>query len=108
MINLFSYLLHDEFIDNFDLVQDKLIDFCYQEKEKFTVGLQVSNGENAWHSEKEYYKKNNILSETVQLFLNSESEPKFKEMVNSLQDRYNTDNLTDTVYKAIENEYNNS
>ena len=71
MINLFSYLLHDEFIDNFDLVQDKLIDFCYQEKEKFTVGLQVSNGENAWHSEKEYYKKNNILSETVQLFLNN-------------------------------------
>ena len=44
----------------------------------------------------------------IQLFLNSESEPKFKEMVNSLQDRYNTDNLTDTVYKAIENEYNNS
>ena len=44
----------------------------------------------------------------IQLFLNSESEPKFNEMVNSLQDRYNTDNLTDTVYKAIENEYNNS
>ena len=42
----------------------------------------------------------------VQLFLNSDSEPKFKEMANSLQDRYNTDNLTDTVFKAIENEYN--
>ena len=42
----------------------------------------------------------------VQLFLNSESEPKFKEMVNSLQDRYNTNNLTDTIYKAIENEFN--
>jgi len=44
----------------------------------------------------------------IQLFLNSESEPKFKDMINSLQDRYNTDNLTDTVYKAIENEHNNS
>ena len=44
----------------------------------------------------------------IQLFLNSESEPKFKEMINSLQDRYNTDNLTDTVYKAIENEHNRS
>ena len=44
----------------------------------------------------------------VQLFLNSDSEPKFKEMANSLQDRYNTDNLTDTVFKAIENEYNRS
>ena len=44
----------------------------------------------------------------VQLFLNSDSEPKFKEMANSLQDRYNTDNLTDTVFKAIENEFNRS
>ena len=44
----------------------------------------------------------------IQLFLNSESEPKFKDMISSSQDRYNTDNLTDTVYKAIENEHNNS
>ena len=52
-------------IDNF-VVQDKLID--EQEKEKFTVGLQVSNGENAWHSEKEYYKKNNnIRNSTIVL-----------------------------------------
>ena len=42
----------------------------------------------------------------VQLFLNSESEPKFKEMINALQERYNTNNLTDTVFKAIENEHN--
>ena len=76
MINLFSYLLHDEFIDNFDLVQDKQIDYCYKEKEKFTTGygdaqgLKLSNGEYSWHSEKKYYK-NTILSETVQLFLNN-------------------------------------
>ena len=44
----------------------------------------------------------------IQLFLNSGSEPKFKDMISSLQDRYNTDNLTDTVFKAIEYEYNNS
>tara|TARA_B100000131_G_C17846243_1_gene503929 strand:+ start:44 stop:673 length:630 start_codon:yes stop_codon:yes gene_type:complete len=76
MIQLFSHLLHDGFVDNFDSIQDKLINFCYKEKEKFTTGygdskgLQISNGENSWHSEKEYYK-NNILSETVQLFLNN-------------------------------------
>ena len=64
MINLFSHLLHDGFVDNFDSIQNKLIDFCYQEKEKFTTGygdssgLQVSNGENSWHSEKEYHKNN--------------------------------------------------
>ena len=44
----------------------------------------------------------------IQLFLNSESEPKFKAMIENLQDRYNTNNLTDTVYKAIENENNRS
>ena len=76
MINLFSHLIHDGFVDNFDLIQDKLIDYCYKEKEKFTTGygdaqgLKLSNGEYSWHSEKKYYK-NTILSETVQLFLNS-------------------------------------
>ena len=44
----------------------------------------------------------------IQLFLNSESEPKFKDMIETLQERYNTNNLTDTVYKAIENENNRS
>ena len=44
----------------------------------------------------------------VQLFLNSESEPKFKEMVSFLQEKYDINNLTDTVYQAIENEYNRS
>lgn len=42
----------------------------------------------------------------VQLFLNSETEPKFKEMVVSLQNEYQTNNLTDTVFKAIEYAYN--
>jgi hypothetical protein len=44
----------------------------------------------------------------IQLFLDSTSEPKFKEMVDSLKLHYNITNLTDVVYKAIENEYNNS
>jgi len=40
----------------------------------------------------------------VQLFLNSETEPLFKKMIEKLQKIYGTSNLTDTVYKAIENE----
>jgi len=44
----------------------------------------------------------------VQLFLNSENEPMFKKMVESLQKIYGTSNLTDTVYRAIENENANS
>lgn len=44
----------------------------------------------------------------VQLFLDSSTEPKFKEMIDHLKNIYKIDNLTDTVYKAVENEYNNS
>lgn len=44
----------------------------------------------------------------VQLFLDSSTEPKLKEMIDHLKNIYKIDNLTDTVYKAVENEYNNS
>tara|TARA_R110000787_G_scaffold117540_2_gene228218 strand:- start:3821 stop:4423 length:603 start_codon:yes stop_codon:yes gene_type:complete len=42
----------------------------------------------------------------VQLFLDSESEPKFKEMAELLSTIYESKNLTETVLQAIENEYN--
>tara|TARA_R100000963_G_C4640491_1_gene104145 strand:- start:1479 stop:2081 length:603 start_codon:yes stop_codon:yes gene_type:complete len=42
----------------------------------------------------------------VQLFLDTESEPKFKEMLTVLQSVYLTKNITETVCQAIENEYN--
>lgn len=44
----------------------------------------------------------------VQLFLSSETEPMFKQMCDALQERYGTTNMTDTVYKAIEDAYNNT
>lgn len=44
----------------------------------------------------------------VQLFLSSETEPMFKQMCEALQQRYGTTNLTDTVYKAVEDAYPNS
>lgn len=44
----------------------------------------------------------------VQLFLSSETEPMFKQMCDALQERYSTSNLTDTVYKAVEDAYHNS
>ncbi len=44
----------------------------------------------------------------VQLFLNTETEPLLKKMVEHLKQKYNTANLTDTIYKAVENAYDNS
>jgi hypothetical protein len=41
----------------------------------------------------------------VQLFLNTETEPLFKNWELKLRAKYNTDNLTDTVYKALKDCY---
>lgn len=43
----------------------------------------------------------------VQLFLNTKNYPEFIQMVESLQEKYQTDNITDTVFKAIKYAYNN-
>ena len=39
----------------------------------------------------------------VFLYLNTENEPKFREMIDKLQGELGTENLTDTVYKLVEN-----
>ena len=44
----------------------------------------------------------------VQLFLTIETEKQFKIWIAELQKQLGTDNLTDTVYKVIENAHNNS
>lgn len=44
----------------------------------------------------------------VQLFLDANTEPKIKEMIDYLKNIYKIDNLTDTVFKAVENEYNSN
>lgn len=42
----------------------------------------------------------------VQLFLNTETEPNFRKWEEFLRTIFGTDNLTDTIYKAIEKMYN--
>lgn len=44
----------------------------------------------------------------VQLFLNNETEIEFKKMTKQLSKKYNISNITDVVYKAVQNEYNRS
>jgi len=43
----------------------------------------------------------------VQLFLTTETEPNFREWELKLREKYNTDNLTDTIYQAIKETFNN-
>tara|TARA_B100000927_G_scaffold38093_1_gene27276 strand:- start:228 stop:875 length:648 start_codon:yes stop_codon:yes gene_type:complete len=42
----------------------------------------------------------------VHLYLNTETEPKFREMCSALETSMGTENMTDTVFKVIENAYN--
>ena len=42
----------------------------------------------------------------VQLFLTTETEPKFREWELKLRENFKTDNLTDTIYKVLEQVYN--
>ena len=44
----------------------------------------------------------------VNLFLNTETEPVFQEMVGSLKEKWAQENLTDTVYEAIKRCYENT
>ena len=43
----------------------------------------------------------------IQLFLTVDTETEFKEGIDLLRKKYNTDNLTDTVYRAVLNEKDN-
>lgn len=44
----------------------------------------------------------------VHLYLNTETEPKFREMCSALEQSMKTENMTDTVFKVIENAYNSA
>ena len=44
----------------------------------------------------------------IQLFLNTETEKNFRLWVSELQKKLGTDNLTDTVYKIVNDAYNQS
>lgn len=43
----------------------------------------------------------------VNLFLDTETEPKFREMCKALQDSWGTENITETTYEAIKISYEN-
>tara|TARA_R100000773_G_scaffold1465_5_gene2169 strand:+ start:952 stop:1575 length:624 start_codon:yes stop_codon:yes gene_type:complete len=92
----------------FDL---SLTGFNFEEIEKMTQDLLdfeepdslVVGGENIDMGE---LQTSNVRM--VSLFLNTETEPKFLEMLEKLRDIYKTDNNTDTVFEAVQICYNNA
>lgn len=92
--------------NNFDV--DNLIDWGFTEKEiKFSTPEinEIEQDESiSFDDNGEDYMPSQVRM--VQLFLDSNNEPVFKEMCQKLADSYNTKNLTDTIFKAVENESN--
>ena len=43
----------------------------------------------------------------VLIYLNTETEPVFREMAEKLQERFGTENLSDTIFKVVEDGYKN-
>lgn len=100
---------------NFDMLAnyfnpDDLIDFGFNLKEINFVLPEINEIKQdidiKFDEEADDYMPSQVRM--VQLFLNTENEPIFKEMLEKLLKEYKTNNITETIYKAVENEYNRS
>lgn len=88
----------------------ELMDWGFQ---SFEFGMSKSNldfvAESTEEEEIPEYEGNDLEAShvrMVQLFLNATTQPQFLEFVEYLKEKYATDNLTDTVFKAVEESFN--
>lgn len=91
---------------------DELMGWGFQ---SYEFGMSKSNldfiADNATEEELPEYEGNDLQAShvrMVQLFLDSETQPKFLEYIEKLKEKHGTDNLTDTVFKVIEDAYQKS
>ena len=84
VLPLFPTLLHIVEVNNFDLIQKEIIDFCYDQKKLYPESQHRSNKGNSWHSKTQYMKTINILSQTLfsTLFDYFENSGVFKKGIN--------------------------
>ena len=64
ILPLFPFLLHQYDLENFDGIQNKLIDYVYKEKEKDPIGRKISNF-GGWQSIPQYADFSNPLLHQV-------------------------------------------
>ena len=62
---LFPTIIHHVKVNNFKFIQDELVNFAYQEREKDPIGVKKSN-KGGWQSQPTYKDYNNILLSTIQ------------------------------------------
>ncbi len=91
----------DMLANNFDT--DQLLEWGFAEQElgvDSKLTFEVSNNYNETIEYPEDATPSHVRM--IQLFLNDDTEPIFKKMELKLREEFNTDNLTDTVFKALE------
>ena len=62
---LFPTIIHHVKVNNFKFIQDELVNFAYQERERDPIGVKKSN-KGGWQSQPTYKDYNNILLSTIQ------------------------------------------
>ena len=62
---LFPTIIHHVKVNNFKFIQDELVNFAYQEREKDPIGVEKSN-KGGWQSKDNYNNHHNILLSTLQ------------------------------------------
>jgi len=91
----------DMLANNFDT--DELLDWGFAEQElgvDSNLTFDVTNNYNETIEYPEDAEASHVRM--IQLFLNDETEPVFKKMELELREKFGTDNVTDTVFKALE------
>ena len=66
---IFPTILHD--FKSSDYNKKELLNFCYNEKKKYPVGLQRSNQGNSWHSSDHYMREDNLISSILSSSISS-------------------------------------
>ena len=79
-----------------NLSQDKLLNFKANNKDDTGFNVEFPSDMEISHVK------------MIQLFLNTDTEKNFRLWVSELQKKLGTDNLTDTVYKIVNDAYDNS
>jgi len=76
--------------------------------------LEWEDDDDQFENEESEASEENLLGEInsahvkmVLIYLNTETEPVFREMAEKLQERFGTENLSDTIFKVVEDGYKN-
>tara|TARA_B100000287_G_C20346675_1_gene668036 strand:- start:43 stop:660 length:618 start_codon:yes stop_codon:yes gene_type:complete len=67
---LFPTIIHEVKVNNFESIQDDLINFAYREREKDPKGVALSN-RGGWQSQSNYNTDDNILLSTIRKTIES-------------------------------------